>query len=142
MVTYAVNLNEPGEGDVVRMIRIFKLGAVFALMAAAVLGGCGGKKAAEAGAAPAEAGGPPAAAETPAPGASAASAASAESEPPGKALLEARCTVCHNLNRVRKRKETREGWEKIVAKMKKKGAVLDDAERESLLKYLTATYGK
>jgi len=111
-------------------------------MAAAFLGGCGGKKAGEAATATAQTGDPPAAAEAVTAAAAAVSAASAESALPGKALLEARCTVCHNLERVRKRKETREGWEKIVAKMKKNGAVLDDAEREALLEYLAATYGK
>lgn len=140
MVTYAANLNERNEGDMVGVFRIIKLGAIPALMAAAFLGGCGGKKAGEAATATAQTGDPPAAAETLT--TAAVSAASAESAPPGKALLEARCTVCHNLERVRKRKETREGWEKIVAKMKKNGAVLNDAEREALLEYLAATYGK
>jgi cytochrome c5 len=124
------------------MIRIFKLCALVALIAAAVLAGCGSKKAAEAGTATAETGYAPVTVETPATEAATASAASAESEPPGKALLQARCTVCHTLERVHKRKDTHAGWGKLVGKMIKNGAVLNEAERETLLDYLAETHGK
>ena len=66
----------------------------------------------------------------------------AEVEAPGKVLLETRCTVCHTLERVQKKKAARAGWEKTVDHMIKKGAKLDDAEREAVMEYLTATYGK
>ena len=66
----------------------------------------------------------------------------AEVEAPGKVLLETRCTVCHTLERVQKKKAARVGWEKTVNHMIEKGAKLDDAEREAVMEYLTATYGK
>ncbi len=66
----------------------------------------------------------------------------AEVEAPGEVLLETRCTVCHTLERVQKKKAARAGWEKTVDHMIKKGAKLDDAEREAVMEYLTATYGK
>lgn len=66
----------------------------------------------------------------------------AEVEAPGKVLLETRCTVCHTLERVQKKRAARAGWEKTVDHMIKKGAKLDDAEREAVVEYLTATYGK
>jgi cytochrome c5 len=61
---------------------------------------------------------------------------------PGKALLDARCAVCHNLERVYKKKLDRAGWEKIVAGMIKKGALLNDAEKEALVTHLAENYGK
>lgn len=61
---------------------------------------------------------------------------------PGKALLESRCTVCHNLERVQKKKLDLAGWENLVKRMEKIGAKLDDVERDTLVKYLAATYGK
>lgn len=66
----------------------------------------------------------------------------AAAEAPGKALLEARCAVCHDLERVQKKKADRAGWEKIVDEMIGKGAKLEDAEREAVVGYLAATYGE
>ena len=115
------------------MRRIFTLWALAAILGAAVLGGCGGKKEAEAAAGEP---GDRADVATPAPGA-------AETAPPaGEALLEARCTACHNLERVRKKKETRDGWEEVVDEMVEKGAALDDAEKVAVVDYLAETYGK
>jgi len=112
--------------------------ALAAVLGAAVLAGCGEKKEAEAAA---EEPGGRADVAAPAPGGP--EVAGAEAAPPsGEALLDARCTVCHDLDRVHKKKATRDSWGKIVGKMIKKGAVLDDAERETLLDHLAATYGK
>jgi cytochrome c5 len=106
---------------------IFTLGAL-AAVGAAGWAGCGEKKEAEA------AGEPPAAPNVAAP------AAAAEA-PSGEALLNARCTVCHTLERVHKKKVPREQWEEIVRLMQGKGAVLDGAEREALLDYLAKAHG-
>ncbi|HUU57801.1 MAG TPA: hypothetical protein VMW93_10695 [bacterium] len=120
------------------MRTIFTLWALAAILGAAVLGGCGGKREAEAAAG--EPGGPADVA-TPAPGA--AVTARAESTPPAaEELLETRCTACHNLERVRKKKETRDGWEEIVDEMVGKGATLDGAEKVAVVDYLAETYGK
>lgn len=112
--------------------------ALAAILATAVLAGCSQKREAEA------------AAEEPADRADVAVPAPASPEvagdeagpPSGEELLNARCTVCHTLDRVHKRKDTREGWEKLVDRMIKNGAILDEGEREVLVDYLAATYGK
>jgi cytochrome c5 len=69
-----------------------------------------------------------------------------EAETPAKAatktLLEARCTVCHSLERVYKKKDDAEGWAKTVDRMREKGARLDDAERAAVAGYLAQNYGK
>lgn len=116
------------------MPRIATITLTAAFVAVLAFAGCGAKeKAAEAaGEQPASTAAPyEAEAET-----------AAEVEAPGEVLLETRCTVCHTLERVQKKKAARAGWEKTVDHMIKKGAKLDDAEREAVLEYLTATYGK
>jgi cytochrome c5 len=107
-----------------------------AVVVVLALGGCGPKeKVADSAEPPGE---PPAsiaeryetAAETPAAG-----------DAPGKVLLEARCTVCHNLERVQKEKADRAAWGKIVDEMIGKGAKLNDAEKVTVLEYLVENDG-
>ena len=119
------------------MSRILTLMLPAAAVVVLALAGCGPKeKVADAAEPPGE------------PPASTAEPYEAEAEPPavgeapGKVLLEARCAVCHNLERVQKEKADRAGWEKIVDEMIGKGAKLDDAEREAVVGYLTAAYEK
>jgi cytochrome c5 len=127
------------------MLRIATITLTAAFVAFLALAGCGAReKAAEAaetvGEQPASTAAPyEAEAETTA---EVEAETAAEVEAPGKVLLETRCTVCHNLERVQKKRADRAGWEKIVNHMIKKGAKLDDAEREAVMEYLTATYGK
>jgi cytochrome c5 len=58
----------------------------------------------------------------------------------GVALLQERCTACHNLNRVESAKKTGDEWRATVGRMVSKGAKLNSDEQETLIKYLTATY--
>lgn len=117
------------------MRRIAALTFLAAFATALAFVGCGGKKdVADA-------------AETAGEGpASTAAPYEAETAPAGETnaekLLETRCTLCHTLERVAKEKADRSGWEKIVERMKGHGAKLDDDEREVLVDYLTAAYGK
>jgi cytochrome c5 len=94
------------------------------------------------GIAAAQCGGPPAATEAPAatkaPAATEAPAAPAALD--GKALLEDRCTTCHNLDRVTQAKKTEAEWKTTVDRMVGKGAKLNQAEQETLIKYLAETY--
>jgi len=60
----------------------------------------------------------------------------------GAALLQARCTACHSLDRVTQARKTLAEWETIVRRMKGKGANLNDQEVQALAQYLAATYGK
>jgi hypothetical protein len=56
-------------------------------------------------------------------------------------LVKERCTVCHNIERIELAMEERKfdapGWEQTVDRMLVKGAKLEKAEREAVLKYLT-----
>jgi cytochrome c5 len=89
----------------------------------------------------AQCGGPPAATEAPA-----ATKAPAATEAPaaldGKALVESRCTQCHDLGRVKQAKKTGEEWKATVERMVAKGAQLNQAEQEAAIKYLAETYPK
>jgi len=64
----------------------------------------------------------------------------AASEPygEGRALLQERCTSCHNLNRVkRKIGEYSVGqWDEYVTRMQQKGARVTDSEKETIVKFL------
>jgi len=52
-------------------------------------------------------------------------------------LLQERCTGCHKLDRVQKVRKDRSGWDKIIAKMVKEGAKVNEAERQALADYLS-----
>ena len=58
----------------------------------------------------------------------------------GQSLLQERCTVCHGLGGVERAKKTEEEWKATVERMVGKGAELDEAEQELLIKYLAETY--
>jgi mono/diheme cytochrome c family protein len=60
----------------------------------------------------------------------------------GQALLQERCTTCHGLGGVERAKKTEEEWKATVERMVGKGAELDEAEQELLIKYLAETYPK
>ncbi|UCH78986.1 MAG: hypothetical protein JSU81_03280 [Candidatus Coatesbacteria bacterium] len=60
----------------------------------------------------------------------------------GRELTEKKCTVCHTLDRVQKKKADLEGWKSTVNRMIGKGAQLDAREAEAAAEYLTAEYGK
>lgn len=55
-------------------------------------------------------------------------------------LLEARCTACHDLGRVRSAAQTAEQWEATVQRMVSKGARLTEQEFASLVEYLAENY--
>jgi mono/diheme cytochrome c family protein len=59
----------------------------------------------------------------------------------GQELLQARCTRCHGLDPVEAASKTEAEWEDTVQRMIGKGAELTDAEADTLVQYLTETYG-
>ncbi len=59
----------------------------------------------------------------------------------GQALLDERCTICHNLNRVTSLRNTAGQWNRIVSRMIQNGAQLTPAEQTTLVNYLAKTYG-
>jgi len=58
----------------------------------------------------------------------------------GEALLNDRCTKCHNLNRVKSEKNTADEWNRVVSSMVSKGAKLTGEEQQVLVDYLAKTY--
>lgn len=59
--------------------------------------------------------------------------------PSGEALVNERCTQCHDLMRVNRVKTTKDaaGWERTVDRMiSKRDGLLNDAERAAVLEYL------
>ena len=62
-------------------------------------------------------------------------------EPGGEELLQVRCTRCHTLDRVQAAAKTQAEWEATVERMRGKGAELTDAEAQTVVEYLTETYG-
>jgi len=58
----------------------------------------------------------------------------------GEALLNARCTKCHNLTRVISAKKTAADWAKTVTRMISNGAKLTTEEQKVLVDYLAKTY--
>jgi len=63
------------------------------------------------------------------------------SELGGEELLEARCTQCHGLDRVKAASKDLDGWQSTVERMRGLGAELTDAEAQTLVEYLAETYG-
>lgn len=63
---------------------------------------------------------------------------------PGKKILVASCTSCHELTEVTKLRGyyTSDEWRDVIVTMVKYGAVLKDKEADVLVDYLAANLGK
>lgn len=61
----------------------------------------------------------------------------------GKSIFEAKCSVCHSLDRPTARMETKEKWASIVKEMQgKKADWISDAEAAKIVEFLAAQHGK
>ena len=61
----------------------------------------------------------------------------------GKTLFDAKCGVCHGIDRATARTETKEKWASIVKEMQgKKADWISDAEATKIVDYLAAEHGK
>jgi len=58
----------------------------------------------------------------------------------GKAILLNTCTICHDLQRVRTRRATPEGWKELLEEMIFEGAPLSDDNIPVLLTYLARNF--
>ena len=54
----------------------------------------------------------------------------------GKNLVEKKCTVCHNTQRIYSQKINAAEWGTVVDKMIAKGAVMSNANRTKIIEYL------
>ena len=57
------------------------------------------------------------------------------------ALIERRCLTCHGIDIVEQQRLGRPGWVREVDKMIRWGAAVADSEKDSLIDYLTSTFG-
>lgn len=76
------------------------------------------------------------------PGAPPSSGASITLAPgPGKELVEERCTLCHDLERVAVVKRPKAHWPDLVADMIGRGAAASPQEAQTIASYLAANFG-
>jgi cytochrome c5 len=61
---------------------------------------------------------------------------------PGKELVETRCTLCHDLERVTAAKRERREWDSVVANMLERYGVPAPDEAHAIAGYLGANYGQ
>ena len=61
---------------------------------------------------------------------------------PGKDLVETRCTVCHDLERVATIKRQKAYWPGLVASMVARGAPVSAEEAQTITAYLQAQFGQ
>jgi cytochrome c2 len=59
---------------------------------------------------------------------------------PGKAIVLEKCTVCHDLSRVREHLATPEEWADTLTAMGNEGLMLDDDEFATVLRYLARNF--
>jgi mono/diheme cytochrome c family protein len=87
----------------------------------------------------------PAAATPAAPAAPAAATPAAPAAPAadGKSIFEAKCSVCHGIDRATSRTETKEKWASLVKEMQgKKADWISDVEAAKIVEFLAAEHGK
>jgi cytochrome c5 len=61
---------------------------------------------------------------------------------PGKELVETRCTLCHDLERVTAAKREKREWDSVVANMLERFGLSAPDEARAISAYLTAQYGQ
>ena len=60
---------------------------------------------------------------------------------PGKELVEARCSACHDLERITIARRHKAEWPTLVANMVGRGAVATPDEAQAITRYLAAYFG-
>lgn len=61
---------------------------------------------------------------------------------PGKGLVETRCTLCHDLERVTAAKRSRRVWDAVVANMLQRFGLEAPDEARAISAYLAANFGQ
>lgn len=58
----------------------------------------------------------------------------------GQALLQQRCTVCHDISGITRMHGNSQQWKGLVDQMVRRGAQLNTTEKQTLIDYLAQTY--
>jgi cytochrome c5 len=74
-------------------------------------------------------------------GPNSAASATAAGDEPGRKIFEERCLLCHEADMTRQQRLSKQGWTREVEKMIRWGAQVSDAEKESLVDYLSGNFG-
>jgi hypothetical protein len=61
---------------------------------------------------------------------------------PEAGLVEAKCSICHDLEHIRRSQLSRGEWADLLKLMRERGAPIDDAETARILDYLAKNYGR
>jgi len=59
----------------------------------------------------------------------------------GRNLVSKKCQKCHDLDRIQDMRGSRDQWSEILEEMVNNGLVLNDEDRETILKYLETHLG-
>ena len=59
---------------------------------------------------------------------------------PGKEIVQKTCVACHSIQTVTAKRGTKDEWNKTVDKMIEHGAALTDAEADTVVQYLSASF--
>jgi len=59
----------------------------------------------------------------------------------GRNLVSKKCQKCHDLDRIKEMRGSREQWSEILEEMVNNGLVFNDEDRETILKYLETHLG-
>jgi mono/diheme cytochrome c family protein len=60
---------------------------------------------------------------------------------PGKSIAQRACVACHTLQVVTSKRASPDGWTQVVNEMVNRGADLSDDEIDTLIQYLSTTFG-
>jgi len=60
----------------------------------------------------------------------------------GSDLVQAKCTLCHDVGHITRIRQSRDEWEDTLTTMGRRGAPITPAEKAIILEYLTKHYGK
>lgn len=60
----------------------------------------------------------------------------------GKAIFEQKCLKCHKVDKFKKNRADRKGWELVLRRMERNSCILSDEETNAVADYLAKEYGE
>jgi len=68
--------------------------------------------------------------------------ADAPKEGDGKSVFEQKCLKCHKVDKFKKNRTDRKGWELVLRRMERNSCVLTNEETNAVANYLSTEYGE